>query len=478
MLNEKHQQWLAARGLDPELAMQFGLTSHLIKGGQWLSVPYRLGGKVVNHKHRNTERKDHQMDPGARLVLWNAEALTRPEVLSGQESVVITEGEWDALAAIQAGYPATVSVPNGAPAEASDDPDAAKRYDWARTHRAALYDVQEFILACDADGPGYLLLQDLVRLLGAERCRLVRYPAGCKDLGDVLAVEGVAGVTRCLDCANPYPVQGLYRLSDFPERGEVVSYSTGVAGLDDLMRIVPGTLTVLTGYANAGKSTLMTPIIAHALRHHFPVCVASFETMPKPVLRDHLRAAVLGCGIHELGGKFLDEVDALLEERLVIVAQMVDEEEEFTLEHFLGLCEMAVLQYGVRMVVLDPWNELEHRRRPDETETEYIGRANRAIKQFARRYDVSFWVVAHPTKPPPDRQSGPPGLYAISGSANWANKADYGLTYHRANPEENAAEVIVSKVRMGMPGRRGRLKLTFDHRISAFRVLGRLEAVR
>lgn len=478
MLNETHQQWLAARGLDPELAMQFGLTSDRIEGGQWLSVPYRLGGAVVNHKHRHTSRKAHQMDPGAPLLLWNAEALTLPQVQSGQEWVVITEGEWDALAAIQAGFPATVSVPNGAPTRASDDPEAAKRYDWFRAHRAELDAVAMFILAVDADGPGYLLLQDLVRLLGPERCQLVRYPGGCKDLGDVLTTEGVAGVARSLDHTSPYPVQGLYRLSDFPERGEVVSYPTGVAGLDEFMRLVPGTLTVLTGYANAGKSTLMTPIVAHTVRHHFPVCIASFETMPKPILRDHLRASLLGCGLHELGSKCLDEVDALLEERLVIVAQMVDEDEEFTLEHFLELCRMAVLQYGVRMVVLDPWNELEHRRRPDETETDYIGRANRAIKQFARRYDVAFWVVAHPTKPPPDRQSGAPGLYQISGSANWANKADYGLTYHRADPEVNAAEVVVSKVRMGLPGRRGRLKLTFDHRISAFRELGRLEAVR
>ena len=66
----------------------------------------------------------------------------------------------------------------------------------------------------------------------------------------------------------------------------------------------------------------------------------------------------------------------------------------------------------------------------DETETDYIGRAIRAIKHFAKQYDVAFWLVAHPTKP----QQGVnkiPGLYDISGSANFANKADYGLIIHR-----------------------------------------------
>ncbi|MGJ3630150.1 hypothetical protein AB5I41_31130 [Sphingomonas sp. MMS24-JH45] len=48
-----------------------------------------------------------------------------------------------------------------------------------------------------------------------------------------------------------------------------------------------------------------------------------------------------------------------------------------------------------------------------------------------------------------------PGLLNISGSANWANKADYGLTYHRARPDENRAELRVTKVRMGLPGKEG-----------------------
>ncbi|MGJ3630175.1 hypothetical protein AB5I41_31265 [Sphingomonas sp. MMS24-JH45] len=48
-----------------------------------------------------------------------------------------------------------------------------------------------------------------------------------------------------------------------------------------------------------------------------------------------------------------------------------------------------------------------------------------------------------------------PELLNISGSANWANKADYGLTYHRARPDRNRAELRVTKVRMGLPGKKG-----------------------
>ena len=72
------------------------------------------------------------------------------------------------------------------------------------------------------------------------------------------------------------------------------------------------------------------------------------------------------------------------------------------------------------MIVLDPWNEVEHKRRRDETETDYIGRAIRAIKRFAKQYDVAFWIVAQPDKTARGSRRIP-GLYDISGSANWAN---------------------------------------------------------
>ena len=62
-----------------------------------------------------------------------------------------------------------------------------------------------------------------------------------------------------------------------------------------------------------------------------------------------------------------------------------------------------------------------------------------------------------------------PGLYDISGSANWANKADYGLTYHRPKPKENSAVIITTKVRMGLPGRKDEVNVTFDFRTSRFR---------
>ena len=468
-IHEKHREWIEARGIDAALAEKFGLQTRAEASGYWLAIPYTEAGRVINHKYRLTSDKRHRMDPDAPLALWNADALQSPEVREGKAPLVITEGEWDALAVIQAGHPFAVSVPNGAPSSETTDLDNAKRYDWVDRHAGDLAHVREFILATDDDTPGHYLRADLVALLGADRCKFLEYPEGCKDLNEVLAKHGREAVVRSITTAKPFPVKGLYTLDDFPERGEVRSYSIGVQPIDDLIRIVPGTLTVMTGYANMGKSTLMNAIIAHAITQHFPVCVASFETDVKPILRDGIIQAMLKCGQHE-ATRHVRRADAIsfLTDSLSIISQAVDEDLEMDLDQFLDLCRTAVTRRGVKMIVLDPWNELEHKRKRDETETDYIGRAIRAIKRFAKQYDVAFWIVAHPTKPHEGHKKIP-GLYDISGSANWANKPDYGLTYHRPKFDENRAQIVVNKVRMGMPGKRGTATVMFDFRTSEFK---------
>lgn len=469
-LHPKHIEWIEARGLDPDLANRLGLETRIMDGAAWLAIPYLQDGEIVNHKYRRTTEKHHRMDAGAPLLLWNADCLKDPRLRNGQTPLVITEGEWDAMAAMQAGYPCVVSVPNGAPSSETKDLDEAKRYEWVDRHADDLREVQSFIIAADNDQAGHYLRADLIALLGAERCRFIEYPFPAKDLNEVLEYQGLQAVGECLATAKAVPVQGLFCIDDFPEKGEVRSYDIGVDPISDMIRIVPGTLTVVTGYANQGKSTLMNGIIGHALKHHFPVCVASFETDVKPILRDGLRMSMLGCGSHELPKADTKAVDRILSERLSIISQAVDEDLEMDLDKFLDLCRVAVMRNGVKMIVLDPWNEIEHKRRRDESETEYISRALRAIKRFAKQYDVSFWIVAHPAKPVPGVKSIP-GLYDISGSANWANKADFGLTYHRPKFDENRAKILINKVRMGLPGKRGEVEVTYDFRVSRFRLL-------
>jgi twinkle protein len=108
------------------------------------------------------------------------------------------------------------------------------------------------------------------------------------------------------------------------------------------------------------------------------------------------------------------------------------------------------------VIVIDPWNEMDHSRARDETMTEYVGRAIKALKRFARKFQVHQIVIAHPTKSTKDADGKyrMPTLYDISDSANWYNKADLGIIVHRENADDTVIKVQKSRYHeiIGRPG--------------------------
>ena len=76
--------------------------------------PFLERGVVVNEKYRAPGKKFWQR-AGGRRTFWNSDALDDPALEAGHQALVITEGELDALTAIECGFPLSVSVPDGAP---------------------------------------------------------------------------------------------------------------------------------------------------------------------------------------------------------------------------------------------------------------------------------------------------------------------------------------------------------------------------
>ena len=123
-----------------------------------------------------------------------------------------------------------------------------------------------------------------------------------------------------------------------------------------------------------------------------------------------------------------------------------------------------MLRYGTNVLVIDPYNEIEHRRPPNMTETEFISQLLGKVRRFAVNHDVHVFVVAHPVKMPRvgDKPPGAPTLYDISGSANWANKADIGLAVHRPDFDGDEVEIHIHKVRHKWVGKPGGMSLRYD----------------
>jgi twinkle protein len=511
-INPKHEEWMIERGIDPELAVgRFGLYSarRVFPGdgepeGTWkepepsrfgnvLVFPYYDRGKEVNAKFRAPGKAFFQR-PGSPKTFWNAEVLDDPDLLAGNAALVITEGEPDALIAIQDGHPWTVSCPDGAPADVDArgnpipmrpedeiDPEHDPKYEFVFNNWERLGKIKRIILATDGDGPGRRLREELARRLGKVRCAYIDYPLDpvvrdgermrpCKDLNEVHQAFGPAKVRELLNRPRLYPVAGLYKLSDYEDRRRV-TYNTGFDPLDDYMRLYESAFVVVTGTPGSGKSAFVNQIgFNMAALHGWPVGIATFEAPVKPDIRDQFTGFLTGKARREWTLEDRREGDEFINQNLCFIT---NEAQGHTAETELATADVdwvmdraadAVIRYGIKLLILDPWNELEHQRRPGETIAEYTNRAIRTVKAFCRRWGVCTIVVTHPTKASgrqhESAEDGPMTLYDISDGATWANKAELGLAVHREHGPMST--IAIRKVKFWDTGKIGQVLLPFD----------------
>ncbi|NCC41421.1 MAG: toprim domain-containing protein [Gammaproteobacteria bacterium] len=425
-MDEKATRWIEARGIDSEIATRFGIKSFQKSGKSWISIPFLEDGEPVNHKFRCIEEKAFYQEPDGKKCFWNVDVLHDKTLFD--QPVVITEGEFDAISAIQSGFVRTISVPDGAPAKPVEG-DSAK-YDYLDKSVAAIRNSPFVVIAADGDQPGANLLHDLSLRIGREHCKWVAYPKGCKDLNDALKAYGQRGVVETINRAQWLKLDGVYKMSELPPLAERAIYKT-----DFHMNIRLGDFTVVTGIPGHGKSTWVNDLCCRlATQHGLKTAFASFEQHPR---QDHLRNLRKWFikGNHRWTAQEMSAADAWIEKHFSFIypTEAQSEEEDISLPWLLEKCAASVVRHGANVIVVDPWNELDHVRRRDQTMTDYVSEAIKRFKQFARLYNVHLIIVAHPTKlkAEKDGRLSRPTLYDISDSANWANKADLGIVIYK-----------------------------------------------
>lgn len=461
-------EWLEARGLDVEVCSNLGLDSHCGGGGEAICIPTFHHGEIVRRKYRPLERKPDApkfwMDKGGQNLPYNVDCLYRDDLID--KPLLITEGEFDAIAAIQSGYERTISVPNGSPGKPTADPESAKADAWinALSEQLSMKRVRDIIICSDGDEAGHALLQDLSVKLGKSRCRYLTYPKArnpetldrptLKDLNEVLMVYGVKGVQATVQRAEFFHRDGVYRMGELPPVAEMPVYETGMEALNNHFKLRLGDLSVWTGVPSSGKSTFLNHIIALICkRYGVRAAFASFEQDR----RDHRRA--LRSWFWEewefrLTWEQKQKADAWVDESFRFMVP--GEDEDPTLEWLLEKMEIAVIQHDCKILVVDPWNSGVHEMDKGETETDYVNRSLRTIVRFAAAFGVHVAIVAHPTKMRRnDDGSWPiPSLYDCAGSAAWFNKPAQGVVIHRPNELDVLVKIAKSRYHeiLGEPG--------------------------
>ena len=296
VLGEAGIAFMESRGISAEIATRLEIytPNRGPNKAPVIAFPYLEKGRVVAEKFRTLDKKFWQR-PGGKKTFYNADILDDPAFENSSQSLLITEGEIDCLTAIECGFPFTVSVPDGAPPPSEKtqpvDPasDAFGKFEYVFNNRERLKKIQRFILAVDADAAGQRLAEEMVRRLLASRCLFVTYPGDCKDLNDVLIKHGPTAVAAVINGAKPYPVRGLYQLSDYPEVGPLQTYVTGWPTLDPHLKMFRGEFMVITGIPSHGKSTWTLNLLANMTQHGWRAALFSPEMPPLPYMRAKLR---------------------------------------------------------------------------------------------------------------------------------------------------------------------------------------------
>ena len=480
-LSQKGIDFLKSRGISQDTAKKLGIKSSMTyiqaAGAVVDTVVFSYMNKTEEYaaKLRWTGGKGFTSN-GAPASLWNLQNVLKDDWL------IICEGEMDAATLVEAGYESATSIPLGAVIKVADgeiNPEEDGKFRFVWDAKKQIDAASRIVICCDADGPGQAAAEEIARRIGKDRVWVVEYPEDCKDANDVWLKHGQSGIDDLIGNCIPWPISGLYdsshffdQLDDIYANGMGRGESTGYPSLDELYTVSAGMLTIVTGHPSSGKSELVDQIMVNLAKSNgWQFAVSSFENEP----RIHIAKLIS----KYMGKPFFMGPTARMEpEELEIGKEFIRKHFSFiyqadgmmaSMDSILERLKAAVMRYGIRGVVIDPYNYIQ--KPSDVTETDWISVMLTRVRLFAQAHGLHVWFVAHPAKMmrSADGKVPAPKGYDISGSAAWFAKADHGLTVHRPDPAKSVASEVHSwKSRFSWLGKQGQCTLYFNTTTSTY----------
>lgn len=466
-ISSKAVQWFEKeRGISNNTLLRFDIT----EANEWMPqfkqevsticFNYFKDGELVNIKFRGP-KKSFKLAKDAELIFYNLASI------EDESSCIIVEGEMDCLSLYEAGINNVVSVPNGAAP-------GNQRLDYLDNCWEYFENKKKIVLMVDNDPPGERLREELARRLTYDKCYQVKYPEGCKDANDILLKYGREELRKTVEEAKIWPLEGLVTMDDmfdsvlsYYEDGYPKGNSANIGSFDDLLTFYPGQLTVVTGIPGSGKSEFVDWLMASLAKYHdWSWGVCSFENPPD-------------FHVTKLAEKFTnksfsfrkDSEQRMNKSEFDYAIGMIDNYFHFinlslvdvTMDGLIKKGEELVKRKGIKGILFDPWNCIEHKY-SGESETKYVLECLNKFINFLDKYKVHGFLVAHPTKLKKDPRTNKyeiPTLYSISGSAHFFNRTHNGISIYR-DFETGVVDVYVQKVKWSWLGKIGFTSYQFN----------------
>lgn len=409
-------------------------------------------GEHLANKYRKTKKSE-----GPKM--WfekgtNVNTLFNMDKVNISEPLLITEGEFDCLSAIESGFKNTVSIPSG----------VNGTNEWITSNWTFIEQFEEIIIWFDNDEAGIKGAREVFNRLPNTSVKIVRCEVA-NDINELLHKYGKLAVLKQIEKATTPTIEGVATLDmieDFDVH-EAETLKTGIDYIDDkLVGMVFGSLNVLSGRNGSGKSTILNQIyIAEAINQGYKTFLFSGELIGGNVKYWLLQTLANEEQFAEYTAKDGHKYKKVtIQSKEKIVNDMKDkfflyDIDDYRIEAIIEKMTILAKRYGVRVFIIDNLMTLESSLKDKyEAETDTV----KKLKNFAKKYNAIVHLVAHPRKSMNENISKDD----VSGSANITNLADYVTVIERNFDKDKEYDASLNILKNRHTGVNVEMKLKFN----------------
>lgn len=458
LLTNKVMKYFEGRGISQDVVKRNKISEDEVympqvqKKKKVIRFNYFRNGECINIKYRDNEKNFKQV-AGAEKIFYGLDDIKE------SNEVIIVEGEFDKLSFDTIGLNNVISVPDGAPNANAKNVEA--KFSYLDNCYEYFENKDKIYIAVDNDKNGRRLLDELSRRLGRDRCWIIDFPDGCKDANDVLVKHGEQRLYDCYEDARAYPVEGVFGVESVEEmlwdsyhNGKEKGVTTGYSSLDPHYTFRVAEFDVFTGIPGHGKTSFCLQLMLNSsILYGWKWGVFSPENYPINELYETLIEMYIGAtsdidSEHRMNINEYKVGMSFINKHFFVVYP----EESFSLDIILERFRYLVQTKGIKGVLVDPFNQLDHNFN-NMSEANYVADTLNQVRKFTKANDIKFIIIAHPITMRSEggvKDNEVPTAYRISGGANWYNKADNIVTVHRPNPKDffdTRTDIHVQKIK-------------------------------
>lgn len=473
--------FLEFRGISTATAIKMSLYAEKNSAGvDLICFPFFKGGQVVNIKRRGIKEKAFFQEKNPEPVVYNYDGAFK-SMGKYNDTIIVVEGEMDCLTFIEAGYDNCVSLPAGSDPQVRDKNYTGSRFAFLKASRPLFDSAKHIILALDSDEPGQAMTKSLINMLPNDKLLTVdwsAYNVPGKDANDFWRQDKNI-IDDAIKQAQPVEISRITPLIDDPLDLETYlldgiqgGIQTGYPELDNFITFLPGDFVSVTGFPGSGKSTWVMSVLLNMAKYDNLKCLYCAFENPKKQVAAKLLQMLIGEPTFGATPDVLERCKPLypfLNEHFRVLD---DNSDILQLDNLLNNIKNSIVNEGINVVVIDPFNKIEYARTKDTTGD--IGAVLNKLISFTHRHNVLMFLVAHPTKPENRKIGGQdiPTGFDISGSANFQNMSDAVISVHRKQDSDgqksNNVRITVTKWRFGERGREGSAYLRYNARSATY----------